>query len=271
MKSPRSRKICAVLMAVCLCGASFPNALALDLPNKKEIITRAHDAYYNLRTLGLAYFKCDFTPNWDDLMKKIGGLDPASVDKAVKTLSQIHFSLSLDTDNKVQITHTAPAPENAQVAAGFEQIFGGVNQAISGFFDTVAPFLLSSPFPEVNSDYQLEDQAGNYRLSYKDGSADIVTVMDKNLTVVSVNVTTPDFTSIIEPQFFKDPKGFLLSGYIATYKSKNPAEDTVLNIKTVYQDVGGLQMFQKLNLSGSYGGAPFAVEVIFSNYQITKK
>jgi hypothetical protein len=271
MKNPRSRKIPAILMAICLCSVSFSNALAVDLPNKKEIITRARDSYYNLRTMGMASFRCDLTPNWDDLMKEVSKLDPATIDKAVKTLSQIHFSMTMDSANKVQITHTAPAPENAQMAAGFEQIFGGMNQMISSFFDTAAVFVLNSPFPDVNSDYQLEDQAGNYRLSYKNASEDVMTIMDKDLTVISMSFTTPDYTSVLEPQFLKNPKGLLLAGYAATYKSKNPAEDTVLSIKLVWQDVGGLQLLQKLNLSGSYGGSPFAVEVTFSGYQITKK
>jgi hypothetical protein len=58
---------------------------------------------------------------------------------------------------------------------------------------------------------------------------------------------------------------------MAIYKSKNPAEDTQLNVKISYQEVEGLQVPEKLSLSGSYGGTPFSLEVAFSNYKITRK
>jgi hypothetical protein len=44
-----------------------------------------------------------------------------------------------------------------------------------------------------------------------------------------------------------------------------------LKVHMDYQPVEGLQMLQKLNLSGTYGGSPFAVELAFSDCKITKK
>lgn len=272
MNNPRGRKFPAFWLACCLCSISFSTAFTADLPNKKEIITKARQSYYNLRTQGLASYRCDLTPNWDSLLAGTRKKDPASADKAVKTLSQIHFSMSLDADNKVQITHNQPPPAvNAEQASGFDQIFSGMQEMITGFFQTAEIYILGTPFPEVNSEYQLEDQGGHYLLSYKEGEAAVVVIMDKDLVMSSVTVTTSAYTSTIQPQFLKNSKGLLLTGYMAIYKSKSPGEDTQLNVQVVYQEVNGLQLPQKLNLSGSYGSNPFAVEVGFSGYQITRK
>ena len=271
MRNPRSRKLPALFMACCLCAMSFSTAFAVDLPNKKEIIARARQSYYNVRDQGLAGFRCEITPNWDSLLADTRKTDPASADRALKNLNQIHFSMTLATDNKVQITHTAPSAENAQQASALNQIFDGMQQMTSGFFDTANPFILSSPFPEVNSEYQLEEQGGQYRLSYKEGDADVVTLMNKGLVISSLNVTTPVFTSSIQPLFLENPKGLLLAGYTASYKSKTPGEDTDLSVQIIYQEIDGLQLPQKLNLAGTYGGSPFKVEVTFSGYQITRK
>jgi hypothetical protein len=254
-----------------LCGMSFSTAFAVDLPNKKEIITRAHQSYYNLHDHGLAGFRCDITPNWDSVLADLRKTDPASVDRALTYLNQIHFSMTLGADNKVLITHTQPTAANAEMARAFEQIYSGMPQMISGFYDTASLYILGSPFPEANSEYQLDYQTGEYRLTYKDGQADVVTIMDKNLVISSMNVKTTDFTSEMRPEFVKNPAGLLLAGYFAAYKSKSPSEDTVVKVRIVYQEVGGMQVPQKLNFSGSYGGNPFAMEVAFSGYQITRK
>jgi hypothetical protein len=66
--------------------------------------------------------------------------------------------------------------------------------------------------------------------------------MDNDLVITSLNVTSADFTSAIQPQFLKNLKGFLLAGFLATYTSKSPGEDTVLHVKIVYQEVGGMQL-----------------------------
>jgi hypothetical protein len=37
-----------------------------------------------------------------------------------------------------------------------------------------------------------------------------------------------------------------------------------------YQEVERLLLVQKLNLSGSYGGSPFAIELAFSDCKVTR-
>jgi hypothetical protein len=95
--------------------------------------------------------------------------------------------------------------------------------------------------------------------------------MDKDLIMNRMDIGTPDFTAVIQPRFLKKPNGYLLSGYSGTYKSKSDGQDIKLNVQITYQDVGGLQLPQKLGVTGSNGSATFAQEVIFSGYQVTRK
>lgn len=271
MRNPRRRKLLGLFMVCCFCGISFSTALAVDVPNKKEIITKARQSYYNLRTEGVAEYSCFIMPDWNLLLADQWKSDPTTADKTTKILKQIQFSMTLAPDNTVQISHSVPLTVNADDAARLKQIYDGMNQMTTGFFQTATPFILDSPFPAADGDYQLEDQGAQYDLTYKDGTAAVTTLMDKNLVISSLNITTENFTSTLQPTFVKNPKGLLLSGYSAVYKSKNPGEDTLLNVKIAYQEVEGLQVPQKLDLSGSYGGTSFSIEVAFSNYQITRK
>jgi hypothetical protein len=271
MSNPRGRKLSALFIVCCLCGMSFSTALAVDVPNKKEIITKARQSYYNLHTEGLAGYTCVITPDWSLVLADQWKSDPTAADKTTKILKQIQFNMVLAADNSVQISHSVPLTVSAQDAAPLKQIYDGMNQMTTGFFQTATPFILDAPFPAADGDYQLDDQGTQYLLTYKEGGAAITTQMDKNLVLSSLSVTTEAFTSTLQPTFVKNPKGLLLSGYMAIYKSKNPAEDTQLNVKISYQEVEGLQVPEKLSLSGSYGGTPFSLEVAFSNYKITRK
>jgi hypothetical protein len=272
MKNPRGRKFAALLMACCLSSMSFSSALAVDVPNKKEVVTKARQSYYNLHNLGLASFRCTISPNWDLVLADTKRTDPAGADQTLKILNQIHFTLTLTPDNKVQITHTDPPPaENAQQAASYEQIFTGMQQMMSGFFDMWSPFYLTSPFPEVNGEYQLEDQGIQYVLFYKEGATAVVIIMDKDLAISSWNITSSNYTTTLQPEFLKNPKGLLLSAYTVTYRTKSPSEDIRVNVQIVYQEIEGLQLIQRLSLSGVSAGNPFAMDLAFSGFQITKK
>jgi hypothetical protein len=271
MKKPRGRKLPALFMAFCLCGISFSSALAVDVPNKKEIITKARQSYYNLHDLGLAGFRCDVNPNWDLAVAELRKTDPAGAASSLKNLSMLRISMSLDAENNTMVTKTELPGADPQGAESRERSFGGIQQMITGFYQTTSEFILGNPFPEVNGEYHLEDQAGQYRLTYKDTGVSAVIYMDKDLVMTKLDINTLDFTSTISPKFIKNPKGFLLVGYAGTYKGTTSTEEMKLNVQITYQDVSGLQLPQKLAVSGTVSGTFFVEELGFSGCQVTRK
>jgi len=269
IKKSSAVRLCLLflLFSCALAGLSFAQVVA----NKQQIISQARHGYYDLTKEGLSDFQCSVTPNWEALLAEERKNDAAGADAAVKILSQIHFTAKFGQDGKVQLTHNSLSPDNAQMADAFKQIFTGMEQMTSGFFDTWKLFVLNPPFPAVDSEYQLEAHGPQYRLTYKEGDADVVTTMSRDFAITDMKVTTPEFDSVIQPKFTKTPKGFLFSAYDATYRSRNPGEATQLKVLIDYQEVDGLQIIQKLNLSGSYGGTPFAAELAFSDCKVRKK
>jgi hypothetical protein len=122
----------------------------------------------------------------------------------------------------------------------------------------------------VSSKYTLESIGSQYRLFSRENAADVVTTMSKAFAICNLKVTTAAFDSSIQPSFTATPKGLVLSSYTASYKSQKPEETTQLKVSLADQAVSGMQMLQKLNLSGTYVGALFAVELTFSGCQVTK-
>lgn len=269
MKKAAAFRLSLVLLAGMVVSASVCSAQAVA--NKQSVLSQARQSYYNLRGEGLFSFQCNVTPNWELLLQKESQQNPEGAAAAIKTLNQLRFMVNLGTDNNVKLTHNELTGQSEEMMAALKQIYGGMEQMASGFFDTWKLFLLNPPFPEVSSQYQLEAAGPQYKLSYREDLADVVTTMGRDFAISNLKVTTPEFDSAILPTFSRTPKGLLLSAYEASYKSQKPEETTELKVSMDYQDVQGLKMLQKLNLSGTYGGSAFAVELAFSDCQVTKK
>jgi hypothetical protein len=239
-------------------------AQAADKSDKKQVIQRARASYYSLKANGLVEFQCNLAPDWSAVLQEQLKTDPTAANRAIQILGQLRFTVTVGTSGQAKITHTTITPTNAEMAKGLDQIYGGMEQMVSGFFDTWSPFMVTSPFPEADSVYQLDEQPNQWSLSYKEGPADVATSMTKDLAISALKVTTADFNSTLRPQFSPNSKGFLLAGYQAEYYGKSPAETTKLNVRIGYQEVSGLQLPRTLGLDGSYGGSPFQIAVTFS-------
>jgi len=239
-------------------------------PDKKEVLRKARLAYYSLSDAGMTEFACAVTPDWSGLLAEERKNNPAAADKATATLNQLRFNASLGADGKIHLTHNNLSTDNKAMVDALNKIFAGMEQMTAGFFDTWKLFMMSPPFPSIESEYQLENLGPQYRLTYKEDTADVVTTMDPDFSVSQLKVTSPEFNSAIWPKFTRTPKGLLFTSYEATYFSNKPDESTQLKVAIGYQEVSGLELVQKLDLRGSYGGNPFGIKLTFSDCTVKK-
>jgi hypothetical protein len=269
------KKLCTSIVlcwaVVCAFAAAQTASSPKPVINRKAVLGAATRSYYNLRNQGLVSFQCEITPDWNLLLQDQRKQNPAAADSAIGILNQLHFIVNLAADDSVKITHNELTGQNPQIMSALAQIYDGMEQMTSGFFDNWKLFMVNTPFPAVDSDYQLEDLGQRYRLTYKESGSDVTTSMGHDYQITNLQVTAKDYDSAIQPTFSNDGSGYILSSYDATYTSQNAAEKTVLTVNMDYQQVRGLQLTRTLSLSGTYGGTPFAVKLTFSNYQVTKK
>lgn len=277
------RSCLVILMLCCTCSVELLHAQALP-PSKplppttqehREIIRKARAAYYNLKSRGLAGFEANVQPNWKLVLKDQYAANAPGADAAVKILNGIKFTASLDSAGALKVTHEATiAAPNEKAAAGLTQVFGGMEQALTGFFDTWSPFMLFSPFPESNGSFRLQDVDGQYRIFYKEDGVDIVTAMTKDFYISETKTSTAEFTSSLKPKFKKIPQGLILVGYDADYEGTGGTDVTKLSVIVEYQEIDGLQLLTKLNLAGSFQATPgdpksaFEVELVFNQYKV---
>jgi hypothetical protein len=235
----------------------------------RETIRKARDSYYSLKRLGFSGFQSSIQQNWEVMLAEDIKKDPAAAQAGLKLLNGLHFAMTMDQDGQVSVTHRADlAPTNNQVAAGFDQIYSGMEQALSGFFATWNRFMLTSPLPALDSDYQLQDAGGQFLLTYKDGAASVSTTMTKDLRITEIKAVSSDSTSSIRPRFINTKKGFLLSGYAGVYVPSNGPGKVDLDTEVEYQEVNGLQIPRKLRIASSLDGAPSLMELSFLQSEV---
>jgi len=258
-------------LALFMCGVVLGTlAGAARAADKRAVLQEARRSYYSLHALGFEALECSIRPNWNLLFAGQRKSEPQQTDTALKTLERLQFTIDLNPDGSVKFSHNELPGQNREMKEALQQIFDGMELTMSGFFDTWKLFVLDSPFPDPDGDFQLQDMGALYRITYRDGSADVTTTMTKDFAIADLNVASPEFVSSIRPHFTKLPDGWLLNAYEANYRSDKPEEATELKVAVRYGAVNGLQTIEKLNLSGSYGASAFDIELSLADCDVTK-
>ncbi|MGA2567559.1 MAG: hypothetical protein ABSF41_12110 [Pseudolabrys sp.] len=259
------RRGCFVAVtALCFFALPAAKASAAD----RDIIRQARNAYYSLQARGFVDLRCDVTPNWRAILQVQLKTNPAAVD----LLKQPVFVVRLASGMQAKIAHNTIAAANDKMVQGLQQIYSGMEQMVVGFFATWTGYVVTPLLPAAGDDYHLQEQGGRSRLSYKEGPTDVVIIMEKDFSNDETTVDAPRFVSVLRPTFTRTSEGLLLTEYSGDYRGKSPnAPDAVLlHVLIAYQQVNGLQLPSKLNISGSQNGQPVQVEVAFSGCTATK-
>src|SRR5258708_27819912 len=108
-------------------------------------------------------------PNWAALLEEQRKAEPAKIDEAIERLKGIHFSVDVDADGAAKVGHNEIAADNDAMAKGLAQVYSGMEQMTSGFFQTWAVFVIHPALPEQGTDFDLETSPLQYHLAYKEG------------------------------------------------------------------------------------------------------
>jgi hypothetical protein len=107
-------------------------------------------------------------------------------------------------------------------------------------------------------------------MKYKDGNVPVELKMGKDYSVTSVHVISPEYDSVMTPRFMASGKGFLMTRYDATYEGPGGKDKTDVHATIEYQDVVGLKLPKRVELSGSYNGGTFDSIVAFESCTASK-
>jgi hypothetical protein len=253
----------ALLICTLLPPAAFSQAVSEK--DKRDILQRARDSYYNLPKQGLANFSCDVVPNFGDMEAELREANPEAADNWAKEVAQIHISVTVGPDGQAKVTRSEIADENLKVIAD------DTDQMVTDFFALWSPYVVGTALPATDAEYELEDLGSEYRLSFKTGPASSVITLDKELTVGARIVTGPNVNSATWPQFTKTANGFLAASIDSDLRIPAKGGATHVAASITYQEVSGLQLPKTIREDITSGDNYDDIEVDLTGCTATKR
>lgn len=236
---------------------------------RDKLMREARQSYYNLPSHGLKEFSCQVLPDWDAFFNnKILKVDAAGRDQLLPALRKERFRVVVGATGAASVSRqSGAASSSAAVAARVRQSTSGIDQMVTGFFQTWSSYAFGSLFPEDSSGLQVEEAANKYRLTRTSASSEILIVMNKDLTIEHTDVESSKVSARLDPAFMSTKEGLLLTSYKGKVNMLDQAWDA--SGKISYQTVGGYQLPHIVNtVVGLPGGQQLALPLTFANCQV---
>ena len=244
-----------VLMTFCILLNAQTHAQ--DTVDKKEILATANKAYYSLKDHGFKGFQCSVNPNWKKLVEDNYNREFPPLN----LLSQIEFSASVDKDGTAKVDPFNR--DGSEIDRRLNNTVGGIQQMISGFYQTWTSLVIQPPFFGPDEDFKIKDEGNNYLIT----SGGVQVLMSKNFLISEMSIPTPTAKVVIWPKYTKTDKGLLLTSIISDI---NEGQMKV-SFQIHYQEIEGFELPANVLYNVITPNRTISADVSFVNYHLTKQ
>jgi len=250
-----TRPLASILIVLAITVSVYPHAQTVS---NKDVLKKGRSAYYSLARKGFNGFTAAIEPNWEVILAQTA--TPANL----KIFRDVRFTMVVDANGAVTVTHElGPNATKPELQPTVNRIHYDVQRLVTGFFNTWRLFVVSSPFPETESQVKIENPSKQYRFSYTTQAGEITITTSRDLLIKEWNLVGPTVKRTVKPQFQKTPDGYLLTGYHGVFDPIGNGIKTTLDFQIEYQDFKGMQVPQRVRLSGMHGSEPVEAELAF--------
>ncbi len=259
--------ICALALAPAAQAADKPaDVLAAD----DQLIAQARASYYSLKREGMAEFRCRVAPNFEAVIAELRKTNAAEADRRAKLFQRMRFDVTVPIEGNVSLTHSYDGEVPADLAANFDKINHGMDQAVRGFFMTWRGFMVTDMFPRPAVAYTLDKVQSGYRISYLDHGASALVTMDHDMVISSIKMTMGPFEGTISPHFEKIDGKLVLVSYEGVSQGPVPGAHVPDvkakgHFKIDNQLVDGFLIPRHHEMQGTVNGETAAMGITFSD------
>ena len=235
--------------------------VAQELDRKARTVDDLRQAYTVLKRQGLIEMRANVIPVWDHLTRELTAQQTVRV---LELATRLSFSVSVDSSGVIKVTHqVAGPPPDTATARSLEELATGVESTVRGFFMSWTPFMLSELLPKNPDSLVLQELPTGYRLTYKEGAADVYVMVSKDLEITELK--TP--TGTLKPTYIRTDKGYLLTSYEGDTQDSSFGR---INLKTtiLYEEIKGMQLPRNVMIDGTVKGSPVRFELGFTKYEL---
>ncbi|HZC22268.1 MAG TPA: hypothetical protein VE866_02935 [Candidatus Binatia bacterium] len=159
------------------------------------------------------------------------------------------------------------APATDEVAERLQKIASGMEQMVTGFFQTWSNLTIT--FSDVNNEYQMEELPEGYALTSNARNQQVMVLLTRDMLLTTLSAKTSAFEGTLHPQFSPHEGGLLLKSYDASYKAGTSCQD--LSVKIDYQEIEGLPIPHMVEMVMTLPQGHMDAPITFTNCKVTKK
>jgi hypothetical protein len=261
--APAAQSSAAAAASSAAPGTTVPAADA------KKIVQQMHEANYSLAKHGFGSAHCSVAVNWDDIYKQLNANNDDS-QQLLALLEKSRFKVVIGPEGSTSISvDSEEAPPSENIAERMRQSQAGIQQTITGLFNTWAGFMVRSMIPEPDETYELKSSDAGYLLTFSGDGANITINTDPKLKIGHVEFKSEKLNGNFDPTFDSTPEGYVLTGYRATFTAaQGQASELVMALTN--QKVEGLELPQQVTAKIPYNDTKLNMVFTFSDYQVTK-
>ena len=215
-----SRRLASIVLLCLAAGPALRAAAPKAVADAESILRPARATYVNLAGKGFQRYRFVATPDWAAMLAELAKTNPEGYRAALDLFGKVRFDVLVGPQGDAQVSHNTVDSPNPQTTAGLNQVYSGMEQTLTGFFQTWAPFMVNSPFPPVGTAARVGDAGTHYLVDWDEaGDVKVHLQMDRAFSITEMRVKSPAFDSSIRPSFERQPGGLVLAGYEAEYTS----------------------------------------------------
>ncbi|MDR3685070.1 MAG: hypothetical protein P4L11_15180 [Geothrix sp.] len=240
-------------------------------PDPKGLLGRAHAAYYNLSARGFKQYRFQANPDWAYLLGDLAKTNPAAFSSAMAIFAKVRFDVVVDVNGTAKVSHNNVETPNEQARAGMNQVYDGMDQMLTGFFQTWHPFMLQTPFSSPGRALNLEESGDRIRVRWvEEENVKVDILMDRTYAVTEMKINSPGFDSAIYPAFDRQPGGLVLASYEADYQDKSGGPKIHVKVLIRNRPLQGLVLPSDLDLTAQIGESNTHILVAFTEASLER-
>jgi hypothetical protein len=267
MKIPM-RCVTSTLFLLAVSGMS--NGRAAD---QKEVMRQIEQAYYNLRTEGLASYRCTVQPDWNVIESNASADQAGTRFRAL--LEGTTFEVAVGPDGAAAISRQfRVAPANERDATRLRMIANGVELTLVGFFQILADFAFGRLTSVPGPGFSFTETLGSYRITQGEGSTAGVVILNHDLTVRELIGKTAEMEGTFYPGLVRTDKGYVLETYQGSVEVGDapwPKLNAEMEARIEYRDIDGFKLPAALTARVGMSGNSGRMKFQFKDCQVTRR
>jgi hypothetical protein len=191
-------------------------------------------------------------------------------DQVIPAAKQTHFRVVVGPTGATSVSHQSDvAPPSEELAKRLREVISGMDQMLTGFFQTWSQFMVNSPLPGSASEYQMAENSSGYRFTTDEKDVHAAISMGRDFVIDALEAKTPEFEGTVHPHFVPHTGGLVLARYEANYGISSNSQS--MSVQVEYRDIEGIPVPQTVTMTMSLPQGQFSEPISFADCRVKKK